>query len=211
MEASEFAVGRRYRNRAGYYEVLDIGRGQLIVRYDDGQQATINATIAARIYTNMEHEDTQQIPPGLSRDTEVDAVWTVGALARYGDFQADIPPRAYPGFVADYREATGVTTLNGVREVVLLPTDTDKWGIELRIYLPEALAYNERFVLPMGVEVSAGFGAGTKRINKNWFWWHLVRRLGFRLGRDQDLAAIEAAIPEHLRAAFREGAQYKLL
>ena len=94
--------------------------------------------------------------------------------------------------------------------MVQLPADSDKWGIELRIYLPETLTNNERFVLPAGVELSSGFGVGTKRINKNWFWWHLVQRLGFKLGRNQDLAAIEAAIPEHLRVAFRDGAQYDL-
>lgn len=203
MQPNEFVVGRRYRNRTAWYEVLAIEGQVLRVRYDTGQEAQMPAETAARIFNNMEREDANQIPRGIA--SPEDFAWTVGVIARHGELQADVPPQSLVGFRADYRQATGENPVHGVNE---LSSSAGKWGCENRIYIREDVTIHPRFALPANVEVSAGNQPGIRRINKNDFWWHLVGRLGFRLGRNQNCQAIREVIPPQLQTAFDEGVNY---
>jgi hypothetical protein len=151
----------------------------------------------------MEREDANQIPHGVA--TPEDFAWTVGVIARFGELQADVPPQSLAGFREDYRQATGENPTHGVNE---LSSSAGKWGCENRIYIREDVTNHPRFALPRNVEVSAGNQPGIKRINKNDFWWHLVGRLGFRLGKGQNYQTIRESMPANLRTAFDEGLNY---
>jgi hypothetical protein len=83
----------------------------------------------------------------------------------------------------------------------------NKWGSELRIYIPARFCANPRFVLPANLNLVAADVPENRRINNNEFWWHLVERLNFRAGRTQNLQEIEARLPDDVRASFRQGCQ----
>lgn len=72
---------------------------------------------------------------------------------------------------------------------------------ELRIIFPETAVDLE---LPPNVDVRAGAQDGFGRINNNWFWRMLVK-LGFRLGKVHDIEKIRASVPGKFREAFETG------
>lgn len=209
MKPCDIKVGDKLRNRNGNYTVADIVSGEIKARYDSGVEFTVEASMALRIHSNIEREESSRIPKGVNKCNLNDFAWTLGVLASHGDFQADIPPNAYSSFSERYLKATGEAGLNKAKGIVLLQANANKWGSELRIYIPESITHNPKFVLPDDVEISAGFAVGTKRINKNWFWWDLVEKYNFRLGRTQDIDSIERALPENVRYNFKEGLAFK--
>jgi hypothetical protein len=50
-----FEVGRRYKNRRGAYEVLEITPPHMLIRYDTGEVISANLETQARIIENMGH------------------------------------------------------------------------------------------------------------------------------------------------------------
>lgn len=48
-----FEVGRKYRNRDGRYEVLEINGDKMLIRYDDGRTQRVTVRIQERIWRNM--------------------------------------------------------------------------------------------------------------------------------------------------------------
>src|SRR5437870_721168 len=99
MEANEFIVGSRYRNRKQSYEVLQIDEGNLHIKFDDGSEGWLDSKTAARIYSNMEREEGAAIPEGLPAGSEEDHSWTLGVIAGFGHLDAEVPPQSWPGFV----------------------------------------------------------------------------------------------------------------
>jgi len=53
-----FEIGGRYRNRKGWYEVLDIEGDSIKVRYEmDAEETTLNIEIQKRIILNISQEE----------------------------------------------------------------------------------------------------------------------------------------------------------
>lgn len=52
----EFAVGQRYENRKGVYEVISIDGDEMVIRWDTGEQITTPIEAQARFIRNMEKE-----------------------------------------------------------------------------------------------------------------------------------------------------------
>lgn len=52
----EFAVGQRYENRKGVYEVISIDGDNMVIRWDTGEQIATPIDVQAKILQNMEKE-----------------------------------------------------------------------------------------------------------------------------------------------------------
>lgn len=54
----KFEVGGRYRNRLGWYKVLEIKKNELMVSYEkDGRDDNLDIELQTRITKNMNWED----------------------------------------------------------------------------------------------------------------------------------------------------------
>ncbi len=67
VETIEFIKGQQYTNRKGTYTVLDIQPQSIQVRYEDGLEETLDATIQRRILSNMTLPPRTPEPPPRSR------------------------------------------------------------------------------------------------------------------------------------------------
>jgi hypothetical protein len=199
-----FEVGGRYRNRNGWYEVLAVQGGKLVVRYDDGCEARLDAAMQEKIMANMSQEERRVTPYRDGDSRQRSWARTIGVLAASARLEAEVPPQSVRGFASNYTDATGDHGILNHRHVYLLHDNVDKWGSELRIYLPRRYV-DADFTLPDGVDVVSGFSPSESRVNNSGFWWDLVRDLGFRVGDVQDVSAIRSRMPHHLLEAFDEG------
>ncbi|MGA2660206.1 MAG: hypothetical protein ABSH34_22125 [Verrucomicrobiota bacterium] len=188
--------------------MLNIVDDQLRVRYDDSHEGALDPVIAARIHSNIQREEAMAFPRTLPRGREQDFCWTLGVIAQSGELHAEVPPQSWAGFVHEYRAASQIQDV--ANEPCVMPITHgghNKWGCELRIYVPRGLCAGPRFVLPENVNLVDGNVPGVLRVNSNEFWWFLVERLGFRAGRAQDLTRIESRLPPDCRQSFHEGSQ----
>lgn len=195
--AHPFIVGETYFDRKGSFTVLEINRGTIRIRYDDGLEQTSDIEDKSRIYKNMLGEQRTLHPyqtPGYFD--------TLGFFVRHADFQAEVPSQAERGFEEEYAIRTGIRPVlgGGGYYPVRTHSPTGKWGPELRINFPDGRPIE----LPPGIEVRSGSAAGVVRINNNRFWWELVRA-GFRLGIQHNATAIRDSIPAKFRADFDRG------
>lgn len=208
MRADEFMVGGRYRNRNQSYEVLEIRDGQIRARNDDLTEYEVNAELAARIHTNIQREEAGAFPRQLTAQQHQDFAWTLGVIARNGELHAEVPPQSWRGFEHDYRTVTGNVDTAAEPCVFRIAIGGDnKWGSELRIYVPTRFCNMPRFVLPANLNLVAADVPQNRRINNNEFWWHLVERLNFRVGGIQNQQQIEAQLPNEFLQSFRDGFQ----
>ena len=206
MRPDEFVAGCRYRNRNGWYEVLQIKGNDLVVRYETGKEMQFDAETQARIISNIGIEERSVIPSNLSSTEMQTFGWTLGVIACQGELQAEIPPQSWRGFCHDYVSATGVCDIEKVEGLYRLTKGGhNKWGCELRIYLPENVVEQQRFCLPSDVALASCPHEGKVRVNNNKFWWHLVQRLGFVCGGKQDIRKIRKRLPAELHVSFDNG------
>lgn len=208
MSEPFFEVGGRYRNREDSYEVISINGDKMIVQLEDGTTKIMSIVIQERIVSNIQSEEARLLPAKIKDNDPKNFAWTLGALARLARLEAEVPPKAWKGFVRSYFELTGVTLVADSKHVFLLKEDSNKWGPELRIYLPEMVSKHERFSIPEGLNLVSGFQPGEVRINSNLFWWHLVDRCSFKIGSPQDPTAISNRLSPDLQGDFREGLDF---
>src|SRR6266550_4211630 len=136
MEENEFLIGARYHSRKGPYEVLAIDSGNLVIRYDSGEEARVDAKTLARIATNIEREEQRIFPNGLPAGREADFAWTLGVFAGHGELHAEVPPQSQEGFLQSYQQVCGNQPAEGYFPISF--GGENKWGSELRIYYPES-------------------------------------------------------------------------
>ena len=197
MSAHPFMVGDQYFDRLGSYEVLEIKGDKIRIRHEKSREVMADIKVKARIYENILGE-TRALHPHQS------AAYfrTLGFLARRGEFHAEIPPKSQAPFEEKYRNMTGYRPV--LHKDKYFPVDAvrdyDKWGLELRIYLPD----RNDLEFPPDVELRSGTASRTFRINNNNYWWQLVR-VGFRLGTGHDVENIRESVPSDFRVNFDEG------
>jgi hypothetical protein len=207
--ALKFIVGGRYQNRRGEYEVLDIRGRTLRVRYDDGEEADLDAEMQARIAQNMQLE-ARSVEPyagGTSQSRNRRFFRSLGFLAiRASMLEAIVHPKAQEGFVQNYRIITGRRPAIGEDGYYVHVPSADKWGNELRVTF--TATSQELDGLDFGPDVNVVSNPSSPgmswRINNNGFWWRLLK-LGFKMGSNQMVAEIRAHIPPQYRTDFDEG------
>lgn len=192
-----FVVGGEYLDRLGEYVVTAIEGSEIAYRYADGSEGRGPIELKARIHRNIV-EDQAVAHPFVKKEY----FQTLGFMAEVADFQAEVPPQSQPGFEREYARLTGTTPrLNEDKYYgIEVQHRDDKWGSELRIYLPAG----RDLTLPPGIEVRAGWSLDTVRINNNTLWWQLIR-IGFRLGIAHERAMIRATVPPEYRKDFDAG------
>ena len=93
-----FEIGGRYRNRIGWYEVLDIIGTDLRIRYeDDHKEATVSIKTQQKIIFNISQDEMKVTPHD---DTELNKRYfmTLGYLTNNGFIEAIVPPKSKHGF-----------------------------------------------------------------------------------------------------------------
>lgn len=206
---TSFLIGGRYRNRLGEYEVLDIHGNHIRVRYDDGREDNLDAGIQARIIENMQLETriVSPYPIKAAGDRNRTFFRSIGFLAKRATMlEAIVHPRAQGGFVETYRSVTGQNPSIGQDGYYLHEPEADKWGNELRVTFDANDEEIRGLDLGPDVHIVANPSAQGRswRINKNAFWWYLLR-LGFTMGRTQDMHSITSRIPHTYSSDFGEG------
>lgn len=193
-----FIVGERYADRIGEYTVIAIKGDLLKIKYDDGKEAEGGIEIKARIFKNILNEH-RHFHPIQSQGY----FFFLGYLAAHAELHAEVPPQSQPGFEENYLMLVGVRPKLHVDNYfpIHIVTTWDKWGPELRIYFPEV---KHNVDLPPGVDLKAGNEPGILRVNNNQFWWTLIK-LGFRLGKQHDVAKIRSTIPPKFQTDFGAG------
>src|SRR5262249_11212233 len=123
---------------------------------------------------------------------------------------AEVPPQSWHGFSRDYSSITGIKDVANQPSIIQIAQGGwNKWGSELRIYIPRRFVDHPRFTLPQNRDLVAGNGPDVMGINKNDFWWFLVETLGFRSGGTQDIERITNRLPKNIRESFHAGASEK--
>jgi hypothetical protein len=193
-----FIVGERYLDRKGEYTITRLEGGKVAYRYDDGTEKVSDVEVKARIYLSILAEQKSVHPYQSSR-----YFWSIGFLARHGEFQAEVPPQSREGFEENYLMLAGTrpTLHNRGYYPIHIRTTCDKWGPELRIYFPDK---GHKMDFPADVEVHPGNEPGVLRINNNRFWWQLVRA-GFRLGLHHQIDRIREGVPIKYQSDFEGG------
>jgi len=203
-----FVVGGRYRNRIGWFEVLELNGSELTVLYEhDGSIQTFDVARLRRIVENIAREEAEVTPYSVDNDERnVRYFKTLGYLANRGFIEAIIPPKAKPGFDRYFRSIKGRNPYSDEKGYyVHHDPGVDKWGTEMRLTFKIPSEFPE-------YELDFGDGVRTvdspnddeRRINSNTLCWNLLI-LGFELGAEHRIEEIASMIPERYREAFREG------
>lgn len=198
-----FEIGGRYRNRLGWYEVLDIVGDKLLVRYEaDGTQAEVSSEILKRIFINITLEEASR--SRYADTTENQRFFkTVGFLSKHSFIEAIIPLKSKPGFDSTYCRIKGTYPRNGQAGYYIHPdAGVDKWGVEMRLTFPSRTP----FALDFGRAYSpvSSPQPDEMRVNSNELCYWLLG-MGFNLGNQHDIARITSNIPESYKVYFLEG------
>jgi len=205
MKPIIFEVGGRYRNRRGWYEVLEVKGDDLEVRYEmDGMLANLPIEIQTRIFLNMNREEKSVLPYENTSNNQK-YFRTLGYLSKSCMIEAIIPPKSKIGFDSNYSRIKGHSPPKGHAGYYIHDNTVDKWGVEMRL----------TFTIPNSIEIDElDFGASVTivkspnpdelRINSNQFCYNLLK-MGFDLGSTHNINAIENNVPERFRHDFQEG------
>ncbi len=203
-----FTIGRRYRNRRGEYEVLDIDGDTLRIRYDDGTEQQASALVQERIANNLAIEAVNVSPyPEALQERNNIYFSTIGFLAeRTTMLEAIVPPHSLGGFIHDYAQIKGTEPRREQQGFYIHRPGTDKWGCELRATFQAE--YEELSNLDFGPDVHYVIDPMNQghswRINNNHFWWQLIR-FGFEMGALQNSNIIRSHLPSSYRVYFDSG------
>jgi len=198
-----FEVGGRYRNRLGWYEVLNIESNILKVRYEsDGKEAALEIAVQKRINQNIYQEE-QRIIPHADHFQNEKYFRTLGYLSVHCFIEAIIPFKSKCGFDKTFKIIKGRPPRNNEQGYYIHnDPEVDKWGIEMRLTFPmqdtTALDFGSPYV-PVRSPDPTKF-----RINSNELCFRLLK-LGFNLGDVHDVEKIKSSIPENYRTAFEVG------
>ena len=209
-----FLIGGRYRNRLREYEVTNIVGSQLRVVYDDRTEDTLDAQTQDRIMRNIAFETAALEPYRGAGDLNRNRRYfqSIGFLAsRITMMEAIVPPKAQAGFVQTHREITGNAPQESAIGYYVHHQQVDKWGNELRITFNASETELQDLDFGPGVKavVNPGSVSTSWRINRNAFWWNLLR-LGFRMGNQQVLDDIGERVPQGYKRDFDNGTKIAL-
>lgn len=209
MSGSEeivFQTGGRYRNRFGWYEVLEIYKEDMLVRYEsDGRQQRLDLRTQKNIMRNIRQEESSVCK---YNDDEANQKFfqTIGYLSKKGFIEAIIPPKSKDGFDQNFfhrkarypkEEDSGYYIHHNIK--------VDKWGVEMRLSFPNPQNFLlEDLDFGPDVNIVKSPNESESRINNNAFCWFLIE-IGFELGDQHDNDLIFTNVPEKFRNNFLKG------
>jgi len=204
----KFEVGGRYRNRTGWYEVLEIIGNEIKVRYENnGVVENLSIGIQTRIISNITFEE-ESLSPYKIESNNRQYFKTLGYISQSCMIEAILPSKSVSGFESNYYKIKGHLPQKG-SGYYIHGENVKKWGVEMRLTftIPQSIAIDE---LDFGGSVTLVKSPEPNmlRINNNEFCYKLLQ-LGFDLGTKHDTESIKHEIPEHLRSSFEEGLSLK--
>jgi hypothetical protein len=198
-----FEVGGRYRNRLGWYEILNIKENIIEVRYEsDGRNDQLDIALQKRIIQNISFEE-HRVIPYTDHGRNEKYFRTLGYLSFNCFIEAVIPLKSKAGFDRTFAKIKGrFPQENEQGYYVHNDPAVDKWGVEMRLTFPKKDTADMDF---------GGLYAPVRspdpeelRINSNELCYHLLN-MGFNLGKIHDIERIKANIPDRYRTAFEKG------
>ena len=204
----KFDIGGRYRNRKGWYEVLEMVDDNIKVRYENnGEVENLSIGIQTRIISNITFEE-ESLSPYESETNNRQYFKTLGYISKKCTIEAILPPKSVAGFENNYYKIKGHTPIKS-HGYYIHDDDLAKWGVEMRLTFP----------IPNSIEIDElDFGGSVTivkspepdmlRINNNAFCYKLLQ-FGFDLGLNHDVNAIKNNIPESFKSNFQEGLAIK--
>jgi hypothetical protein len=97
--------------------------------------------------------------------------------------EAEISLKKQADFERDYLRATNLKVQPGFPPEYML--QKNKWGRELRLYFNSPVVAAYMRAVRIKVEQEKGYKLQYKfRVNSGDVWWELVRKYGFRLGKN---------------------------
>lgn len=202
----KFEIGSRYRDRSGWYEVLEVDGKNIRMRYEsNGREDTAPIELKRRVFLNISQEE-EQVTPYLEEEKNRAYFKTLGYLTNYGFIEAIIPQKSQDGFDSTFRRIKGRHPLPQEEGYYLHhDPDVDKWGTEMRLtfIIPRTISTNDLEFGP-DVNIVESPEVDKLRINSNAFCWRLLE-LGFDLGKGHNTGRIEASIPDAYRPNFQDG------
>jgi len=207
----EFKVGNKYNHpKFGEYTVLSFsGNDKMKVSFVESEKSEVRELtirVAAQMIFNQECEIAKALNgKSLERKgTEDQIAYTIGRIAKYGYLCiTGIQDRKFDAFKIRYEKATS-KVIEKIENISLLCDNSNKWGTELTINLPKDFTNNDSFALPENTNIIENKD-GTFTINDNKFWWCLVEKFGFVLGKNQDFTVIYDHCPKELRESLIKG------
>jgi hypothetical protein len=196
-----FEIGGRYKNRIGWYEVLDIYGDEIKVCYEEGgKEDSLKIEMQKRIIANITTEEESELP---YRDSISNQKYykTLGIISNYGFIEAMIPIKSKRGFDNYYVSLKDRCPQNG-QDGYYLHSDAnvDKWGVEMRLTLPDVADV----ALGALYTTAASPEPDRIRVNSNTLCYELLR-MGFDLGSKHDLSKLESNIPANYKKDFQDG------
>lgn len=197
-----FKIGGRYRNRNGWYEVIDISGNEITIKYEhDGQTMTGPEQILRRIWENIKVEEKILTPHNVEFKNKI-FFRTLGYLVNHSFIEAIIPLKSKIGFDNNYfRVKKKYPLANQSGYYVHSDPQVDKWGVEMRLTFQSTkidLDFGEGYSIVNSLDPSK------LRINSNKLCYDLLER-GFDLGDKQNPNLIAANVPTHYANDFEEG------
>jgi hypothetical protein len=202
-ESSFFKVGGRYRNRIGWYEVLEVKNNTLRLRFEDNNEEkwANDLVILKRIWDNIQNEESISKPYKKEASNSL-FFKTIGYLVKHSFIEAIIPQKSKDGFDANYFRIKGKKPGKSMRGYYIHNDyEVDKWGTEMRLTFDKPncdLDFGKMCNIVKSPEENK------LRINSNNLCYDLLNR-GFDLGDKQDIHIIESKIPDNNLKDFREG------
>lgn len=203
-----FEIGKQYENRRGKYQVLAIHNSQIQVKYANGETFWLSAELQARIYQNIQNEQTYTLrqKPSSSVNKTNGFYSLLGFLSRKdARLLAFIPQKALNTFKNKWYDATGVELLETQKSIVRHPPKTDKRWYECRVTFtatPQEVKSQE-LLTPQFAIVKANDSNGWN-INNNKLWFALLG-YGFVVGESQNTNKIRNIIPNAYLNMFDRG------
>lgn len=201
-----FFEGGTFVDRQGSYTVINIEPRGMQIKYENGFREFIpesRLSIKERIHQNIYGEFARKHP-----STKEEYFFTLGFLARYARFRAELPEHTVKGFTTNYEAATGLP-FPVMHEDIRYEFNPDIWGAGLRIIYPKP-----DFELDFGSEVEVEEQKQSTNmmiVSRNKLWLMLIE-LGFRLGTDHDVDRIRKSIlNEKDQKSFDKGYNYNVV
>jgi len=207
----ELEIGKNYKHdKWGEYTVLEfLSNEKMLVCFGEGEKSEVRE-LTIRLAANMIFNNKCEVAKALNKKSvvvsgsESQIAYTIGRIAKLGCLCiTGILDNRYDAFKLRYEKATE-KELGKVENISILCNDANKWGTEYSIQLPKKFNDNDHFALSENTNIIENKD-GTFTINSNGFWWSLVEKFGFCLGKKQDIERIKKYCPKELVTSLIEG------
>lgn len=198
-----FEVGKKYKNRNGYFKVISIGNG-MEIEYENGEIVKIskeNIPIQERIVKNVELEEFNKTPVARTnfRVSNNDVYKVIGYLAVNGSVFVELIEDHKNDFFEKYKNVAD-DDIDGDSPYII-------WRDKNKLWTAPSIRVDKRKEnsdIVFNLDVPVYDNGAHYCIYKMDFIWYLIE-MGFRVGPNHDIDAIFDNIIDPYYRDFMEG------